>query len=73
MAVVDVGSPTCCVGNAKRPPVRFGDSACERAAANLPTLADPQRGRLLIMLANRKRSYVGRQLAVYGSSSFLFK
>ena len=46
-------SPSCCGNEHDHQPVKFDDSACERAAAIFRALGDPQRLRLLIMLEAR--------------------
>ncbi|WP_220498004.1 ArsR/SmtB family transcription factor [Rhodopirellula sp. JC639] len=49
----DDDSPSCRSGDHEHQPLRFDDSACERAAAIFRALGDPQRLRLLIMLEAR--------------------
>ncbi|MEM8669835.1 MAG: metalloregulator ArsR/SmtB family transcription factor [Planctomycetota bacterium] len=46
-------APTCAGGDHDHQPVKFDDSACERAAAIFRALGEPQRLRLLIMLEAR--------------------
>jgi len=53
LVATDDDSPSCGGGDHEHPPVRFDDSACERAAAIFRALGDPQRLRLLIRLEAR--------------------